>query len=61
MGRLLKPLGAALLCALTASHAAGGEQAHAELPAVEWTGMAVNLEDLKGQVVVVVFYNDDLS
>lgn len=47
--------------ALAASARAGTEAVAPELSAAGWTQSPVSLEDLKGQVVVFVFYDDDAS
>jgi hypothetical protein len=47
--------------ALAVSARAGAESVAPELSAAGWTQSPVSLEDLKGQVVVFVFYNDDAS
>jgi len=52
---------AAALGALLAVSAGAGEAAAPELPLAGWIGSAPNLEDLKGQVVALVFYDDNQS
>lgn len=58
MVRKLLPFAFALLCA-----ASGGEpQAMPDLPVAEWSGgSGACLEDFRGQVVALVFYDDNES
>jgi hypothetical protein len=52
---------AVALGTLLAVSAGAGEAAAPELPLAGWVGNALSLEDLKGQVVALVFYDDNLS
>ena len=52
-------LGGVLLALLVAASAASAQQAAPDLPVAEWTKGAPCLEDFKGQVVALVFYDDN--
>jgi cytochrome oxidase Cu insertion factor (SCO1/SenC/PrrC family) len=54
-------LGAALLLGVAASTVSFASEALPELPVAEWDGTPVSLEDLRGQLVVIVFYDDNVS
>ena len=50
----------AACCALAAPAVAGEEVAPA-LPVVAWYGPSANLEDFKGQMTALVFFNDSTA
>jgi len=54
----LRLAGAALVMAVALSGAGRAEDASPELPVAEWSPAHVFLEDFKGQITVICFYND---
>jgi hypothetical protein len=53
--------GLAVLLGAVLTTGAWCENASPELPIVEWTKGTVSLEDFKGQVTALVFFDDDTS
>jgi hypothetical protein len=52
-------IGGALLASLAVLSAANAQQAAPDLPVAEWAKGTPSLEDFKGQVVALVFYDDN--
>ena len=52
-------LGFVLICLVFYAGTAAAESASPILPVYQWLGKSVNLENLKGHLTVVVFFNDD--
>ena len=52
---VVRGVGGAALLSVAASVGALAAGAAPELPVAEWTGTEVSLEDLRGQLVAVVF------
>jgi len=61
MSRRACVVGLAVVCVALASAALAGEAAAPLLPVLSSNGGSVSLEDFKGQMTAVVFFNDAAS
>ena len=52
---------AAVVCSVAIGATPSAEQVAPELPVAAWRGGSASLEDFKGQVTAVVFFNDGSS